>query len=319
MDISVILCTYNRCESLAVALESLARLQMPPGISTEILVVDNNSNDDTRRVVETFAAKCPGRFRYLFEGRPGKSHALNSGIRESAAGILAFVDDDVTVEPSWLEELTSGLVNGDWEGAGGRILPAWGDERPAWLPRTSPYALAPLALFDLGPEAAQLNEPPFGTNMAFRKRVFEKYGGFRVDLGPRPTSEIRSEDTEFGRRVLNGGERLRYEPAAVVYHPVSENRLRKSYFLSWWFGKGRANIREFGLRPDARYHVAHVPMYLLRGLVVHGLRWLVCADSVSRFERKLTVWGKAGEVIECYRQPQHSIERIPSPHSFRAQ
>ena len=67
-------------------------------------------------------------------------------------------------------------------------------------------------------EPIELSQPPFGTNMAFQKKVFEKHGGFRLDLGPRPGSELRNEDTEFGRRLLAAGERLRYEPSATVYH-----------------------------------------------------------------------------------------------------
>ena len=67
-----------------------------------MLVVDNNSSDQTREVVEEFADRYPGRFRYLFEPQPGKSYALNSGIREARGTVLAFIDDDVTVEPSWL-------------------------------------------------------------------------------------------------------------------------------------------------------------------------------------------------------------------------
>ena len=95
-------------------------------------------------------------------------------------------------------------------------------------------------------EPRELLEPLFGNNMAYRREVFEKYGGFRTELGPRPGSEIRSEDTELGQRLLSARERLRYEPSAIVYHAVPPNRIQKSYFLAWWFDKGRAEIRELG-------------------------------------------------------------------------
>ena len=134
------------------------------------------------------------------------------------------MDDDVTVEPTWLQNLTASLHGRDWMGAGGRVLPVWRQSPPPWLPEGR-YSLAPLVVFDLGLEAGPISEPPFGTNMAFRREVFERCGGFRTDLGPRPGSQIRGEDTEFGRRLLDGGEPLRYEPSAVVYHPVPEERL----------------------------------------------------------------------------------------------
>ena len=70
---------------------------------------------------------------------------------------------------------------------------------------------------------------------------------FRTDLGPRPRSEIRNEDTEFGSRLLAGGERLWYELSAVVYHSVPEHRVQKKYLLAWWFDKARVDIREHGI------------------------------------------------------------------------
>jgi GT2 family glycosyltransferase len=210
------------------------------------------------------------------------------------------MDDDVTVEPEWLQNLTAGLHDGGPAGAGGRILPEWKCSPPNWLPRGGRYALAPLALFDLGPEAGPLTEPPFGTNMAFRKEMFARYGGFRIDLGPRPGSEIRNEDTEFGRRLLAARETFRYEPSAVVYHPVPENRLKQEYFLAWWFDKGRANVREFGI-PDVRCCWG-IPLYLFRRLAAWTLRWMVTFEPSLRFDCKVRVWGKAGEIVECYRQ-----------------
>jgi glycosyltransferase involved in cell wall biosynthesis len=107
MKVSVIVCTYNRCRSLARALESLSASVMPATAEWEVLVMDNNSNDGTREVAQRFCELNPSHFRYLFEPTQGKSHALNTAIRESSGEILAFTDDDVAVEPSWLQNLTS--------------------------------------------------------------------------------------------------------------------------------------------------------------------------------------------------------------------
>jgi glycosyltransferase involved in cell wall biosynthesis len=300
MTITVILCTYNRCLNLTKVLSSLC-VQEPPSGSWEVLVVDNNSFDRTREVVEDFCRRYPARFRYLFEAQPGKSYALNTGIREARGEVLAFVDDDVAVEPTWLRNLTASLQNGDWAGAGGRILPEWCCAPPRWLPLTSRYPFAPFALFDLGPEARPLSEAPFGTNMAFRKAMFEKYGGFRTDLGPNPANMIRSEDTEFGNRLLAAGEKLRYEPTAVVYHPVLAKRARKEYFLAWWFHKARAEIRQNGTEPG-RICIRGVPIIYFRRLALWTMRWMVAFNPSTRFERKINVWVNAGLITESYRR-----------------
>jgi glucosyl-dolichyl phosphate glucuronosyltransferase len=311
MQISVILCTYQRCHSLARALQSVAKSTLPSAVEWEVLVVDNNSSDQTREVVEEISRRYPAHFRYLFEGRPGKSHALNAGIRNARGDILAFMDDDVTVEPTWLENVTAPLHNNEWVGVGGRILPDHTLAYPRWLSLHDPYALAPLALFDLGTQAGPLTEPPFGTNMAFQRKVFEKYGGFRTDLGPRPGSEIRNEDSEFGHRLLAAGERLRYEPDAVVYHSVPRNRVQKPYFQAWRFDKGRAEIRQFGIPDETSWFVAGIPLYLFRRFLRWTLQWMVSLRPSQRFSCKLKVWSLAGTILECYRQST-STRRVPT-------
>jgi len=303
MKITVILCTFNRCQLLANALESVARSTLPDSVDWEVLVVDNNSSDRTSQVVKSFSQRYPGRFRYLFELRAGKSRALNAGIQEARGNVLAFIDDDVVVEPTWLHNLTVNLNNGEWAGAGGRILPERTFSPPRWIPLKDRYALAPLAVFTLDLESGPLHESPFGANMAFQKRVFEQYGGFRTDLGPEPGrgTPQKSEDSEFGHRLLTAGERLRYEPSAVVYHCVPPNRVQKKYFLAWWFDKARADIRAFGIPSDAEWFVAGIPLYLFRRLVVWTVRWLVVVEPSRRFSCKLRVWVGMGQIKECYR------------------
>lgn len=305
MNITVILCTYNRSMSLAKALDSVAASTLPQSVAWEILVVDNNSRDRTREVVEEYCQRYPGRFRYLFEPQQGKSYALNAGIREARGDVLAFMDDNVTVDSTWMGNLTAHLNNGEWAGAGGRIVPSHTFSPPPWLPLDGPYNVGGmLALFDLGDQAQALDQPPFGTNMAFRKEVFERYGGFRTDMGPSPGSEIRNEDTEFGRRVLSAGERLRYEPSAVVYHDVPENRLTKKYLLAFWFDHGRAAVREMARRPDIWRIPRHYLTISKMGMLLVGriFRWALAWEPQRRFYCQGWVWMTAGEIVEVYRR-----------------
>jgi glucosyl-dolichyl phosphate glucuronosyltransferase len=300
MDITVILCTYNRAQSLRKALDSVALSKLPESAEWEVLVVDNRSTDTTPTVVKEVSGLYPGRFRYFFEPKSGKSHALNAGIGAARGSILAFMDDDVIVEADWLHNLTSGLRGDKWVGAGGRIFPVWKSSPPDWLPIEDRYGLAPLVMFDLGPEAGPLFESPFGTNMAFRKDVFEKYGLFRTDLGPMPKGEIRGEDSEFAQRLLNAGEPLRYEPSAVVHHEVPEKRLRKDFFLAFWFDKGRTDIRTFG-PPAKGWNIAGVPFDVYSRLATWTVRWLLTFAPRRRFSAKTKMWGRMGEIIECRR------------------
>jgi glycosyltransferase involved in cell wall biosynthesis len=307
MNISLILCTYNRCGALVTALESLAASTLPISVDWEVLVVDNNSTDRTRDIVESFGRRYPHRFRYLFEPQQGKSYALNSGIREAFGDVLAFTDDDATVEATWLQNLTARLNDSEWVGAGGRTLLAHPFSPPRWLTFKGPddlcWVLAPV--FDRGLQASELREPPYGANMAFRKDIFLKYGGFRTDLGPCPGSEIRSEDTEFGRRLMAAGERLRYEPSAIVYHPIPEDRVRKSFFLARFFDMGRAILRETMPGPDILgISRRSFTFFKLIGtqLPIETLHWLLTPNRKHRFRQKCETWKTAGQIVESYRE-----------------
>ena len=313
VNITVLICTYNRQQSLARALDSIAKSRLPASLTWEILVVDNNSSDQTRKVIEEFCGRFPGRFRYLLEPHQGKSYALNAGIGESRGEVIAFVDDDVTVEPTWLHNLAAPILSGEYVGTGGRILMEREYSPPAWLPLNDQRSLAPLVVFDLGTHACDLAEPPFGTNMAFRRSLFDKYGGFRADLGPRPGSEIRSEDTEFGWRLLAAGERLGYEGSAVVYHEVTKHRLTKRYFLAWFFAKGRGDALEVGVPPNVRWFAGGVPLFLFRRLVNWTIRWVVNPNSAVRFSYRLRVWWLAGQIAEFHRQARQSDPQQHKP------
>src|SRR5215211_2485879 len=116
MDVSVVLCTHNRYETLRNALRALAMTTVPSGLDWEVVVVDNNSSDRTRIVVEEFARQAPCEAVYVFEARQGKSFALNSGIARARGRILAFTDDDAVVDVEWLSAIARGFAEHDCAG-----------------------------------------------------------------------------------------------------------------------------------------------------------------------------------------------------------
>jgi glycosyltransferase involved in cell wall biosynthesis len=298
--LSVIVCTYNRCQLLAKALESIAASAVPETVQWEVLVMDNNSSDQTREVVEDFSKRFKGRFRYYFEPRRGKSFALNSGISESSGEVLAFTDDDVVVDSTWLWSLTAPLLSGEWAGAGGRIIPVWGRPLPRWLAPEGVLLSGPFVALDLGPHPVSLNQAPVGANMAFRRDVFTRYGGFRTDLGPTGEQLRKGEDSEFSLRLLNDGGRLRYEPSAVVHHPVPPNRLQKRYLLSWYFSHGRFEIPEQTSRRRTRLLIAGIPWRPFRGFIRWSVQWLFSTTPSKRFSARLQLWAIAGTILGCY-------------------
>jgi glycosyltransferase involved in cell wall biosynthesis len=312
MDLSLIVCTYNRCQSLTETLESIAAQVVPDSVEWEIVVVDNNSTDSTRTVVEESSKKWPGRFRYIFEGRQGLSAARNSGIRNSRGMVLAFTDDDVITDPHWLWNLTLHLTSEEWAGSGGRIVPVWAKPLPNWMSINDPYTMGPFVLFDAGSEPRVLDRPPYGANMAFRRNIFEKYGVFRTDLGRSGGNLNSREDIEFGERLLSAGERLRYEPSAVVFHPASENRMTERFVLRWWFWFGYGEVVQIGQPSDTRWVLSGIPLYLFRRIVRWVLQWIVTFNPPHKFACMRNVWYLSGTILACHRIRRFNEARTPS-------
>ena len=314
-EITVVVCTYNRRGSLAKALESIANSAMPEPTAWEVLVVDNNSSDGTREAVEEFCSRYPNRFRYRFEPQQGKSYALNAALREAKGDVLAFTDDDVVVDSAWLVNLTTPLLGGKWFGSGGRTLPQGNFSLPRWFPVQNRHALGALALYDLGPHAQQMSEPPFGNNMAYRKQMFQKYGGFRTDLGPPPGNEVRGEDSEFACRLLSAGELLCYQPLAVVYHEVPPDRLTKRYFRRWFSAKGHQEFCELEISSQAKSLVHKFPLLLLARILVRTLLWMVTIKPSKRFSYVIEMAYLAGQIKEFWtRRRSRGNRKDKRPH-----
>jgi glucosyl-dolichyl phosphate glucuronosyltransferase len=328
MNVSVIICTFNRGESLSQTLASVIRSKVPAEVEWEIVVVDNNSTDHTKELVTDFSKRHPRWITYMFEPRQGKSFALNAGIRVARGEVLAFTDDDVVVEDTWLWNLAQPLAAGNWAGAAGRVVRQWSCPPPCWLRLEGKYKKIGWALvsFELDQEPGALppSSPPVGANMAFRKEMFAKHGAFRSDLGPQggdiSTPTGISEDSEFGYRLAWAGERLRYEPSATVYHPAAQERLTEEYFLQWWFTRGRYGAR-FGRQRNPLYGIPWGAISMTRqmaNVVTNSIGWLLSIRSHQRFYYKALTWESIGAMKGIREQwPKRSANKAESTVSSR--
>jgi glucosyl-dolichyl phosphate glucuronosyltransferase len=207
MDLSIIICTYNRDLSLVRTLEAISAQVVRGGTSWELIVVDNNSSDGTRSVVEAYRPKTSVPVRYVFEERQGKSFALNSAIEAASGKVLAFTDDDVSPEADWLERIMDVMERNGADGVGGRILPRWSSVPPGWL-LAEKDLLRKLAILDFshstkvvrGTRSAGI----FGANMAFKRELFAELGGFDTGLGPVGSKKYPHEEKDFVDRAVEG-------------------------------------------------------------------------------------------------------------------
>ncbi|HBB41319.1 MAG: glycosyl transferase family 2 [Nitrospirae bacterium CG18_big_fil_WC_8_21_14_2_50_70_55] len=277
MELSVILCTYNRCQNLAPCLAAVARQEGLDSVAWEVVVVDNNSTDATRATVERLAAELPIHLRYCFAADQGLSHARNRGIEEAAGRYLCFMDDDITVTPGWLAALYHCFLDHDCDAAGGPIHLHPPRPLPAWI---RPDMQGFLGFRDLGPEVRQLDgrrEFPFGGNMAFDRRVVERIGLFDTALGRKGEGRRRAElfkgeETDYFHRLAGAGGVIFYVPDALVFHQVLEHQLHKRFFRTLHYNAGLLAARR---DPECYPHtLAGVPLFLFRQLLRAALRYL---------------------------------------------
>ncbi len=274
-------------------------MELPPGFDWELIVVDNNSTDRTREVAEEFAQSSGVPVRYVFEHNQGLSHARNRGIREAHGDMIAFTDDDVTVERSWLVSIKNAFDVFDCMAVGGKIVPLWNGAKPRWFSDERGCNLGPpIVQFDLGNTARRINRAFVGANMAFKKEVFARHGLFRADLGRVKRDLGVGEETEFCKRLLDAGEVVVYAPQAIVYHPVEKQRTRKAYFQSWYFNNGKILVRSGEIPKNAVCYFG-VPRYLFRMMAQDIIRWFCGLSPRRRFYSKLQVYALAGMISEC--------------------
>jgi glycosyltransferase involved in cell wall biosynthesis len=313
MDISVIICTYNRADSLFRTLESLHNQELDRNVSGELIVVDNNSSDRTADVVARFSDTPTVALRYLLEQRQGKSYALNTGVAAARGEILAFTDDDVVADRGWLQAIWNASRAHDARGFGGKILPFWICRKPGWVVMQGPYANAfgKLVVHDFGDAVLDYARvgllAPAGANMFFRKEVFSEHGGFDERLGLFGNKRIGQVDTEFCRRLIGRGETLLYVPQVVVWHVEEPDRLTKRYFRSWHFRHGRTDVMREPMDSEAVRYFG-VPRYLLTQIAREALRWasyMVTMRPIAAFvfELRTIHWlGQATEHFDLWRR-----------------
>ena len=312
MKFSVIVATHNRADSLRATLSSLAKLSTH--CAWELIVVDNNSNDHTRTVVEEAARDFPVEIRYLFEAEQGKFAALNRAITASRGEIIATTDDDAFIEADWLDQAVEGLERFNCDFVGGRVLPVWQGERPNWLPNRPGLHWAVIALLDLGSKPVEFGcggvPWPLGVNEVTRREAFDRAGLFDNRLGRKAGTLRNQANREWHLRAREAGIRGFYIPEMIVHHVVPADRLTKSYFRRWlyWHGISRAILYEkLGVDMEAPDHseldfskvphIVGVPRYLYRSFqrsFSNMLRESIRREPVASFEHELRLWFYAG-------------------------
>jgi GT2 family glycosyltransferase len=316
--ISVVISTYNRCGQLAGALDALCTQR--GGTDYEVIVVDNNSSDETRAVVQSRLSRYP-HLRYIFEPQQGLPHARNAGILAATAPIVAFTDDDVEVGPDWVATVSRIFeTHPDVDMIGGRVRPVWPASVPPWITSTQ---LGPFALGERGDSEIRVsaeNAAPclVGANFAFRARVFDRVGLF-------DPSYTKSQDREIQLRLWRAGGVGLYSPDLAITVQIPQERLTKKYFRYWYttYGIYHSRMRLLDtldhagrLREPNGASIFGAPGFLYRELAMSVRRWaasLLRQDTSAAFQWENRVRYLASYLRERYRTRSAS-RALPFTH-----
>jgi glycosyltransferase involved in cell wall biosynthesis len=292
--VSVVIGTHNRCDRLPVVIQSLLA-QQADDFSYEVIIVDNNSTDRTREVVESFIARGHENLRYIFEPRQGVSYARNTGIGCARASVIAFTDDDVCVTSNWIATIWRALdQHPEVDFVGGKVLPRYECAPPAWLTREH---WSPLAITDFGdaPFYVDAENPRclVAANLGVRRIAFAQVGLFAPEFP-------RSQDHEWELRVWNAGRRGMYVPEIIIWADVQAERLTKTYHRKWHNAHGKycANM-QLEERTDPQGHLRIEPPDLTK---LYGTPGYVYRQIVSHIKQLFIATLRRREEIAFYNE-----------------
>ncbi|MBW4668558.1 MAG: glycosyltransferase [Cyanomargarita calcarea GSE-NOS-MK-12-04C] len=250
--ISIIIPTLNRAESLNRTLKSLVAQNFPIN-NYETLVIDNGSKDETESVYEKNKYEHPNhQIRYIYEPEPGLLSGRHRGALEAKGEILVFIDDDIEADVNWLQAIKESFDDSTVQIVGGRNLPDFEVEPPKWLEWfwiEHPYGklCSELSLLDFGDQVRDIDANyVWGLNFSIRKVALFELGGFHPDCIPKHLQCFQGDgETGLTQKAKLQGYRAIYQPNALVFHSVSQERMTYEYFDRRYFYQGVSDSYSF--------------------------------------------------------------------------
>lgn len=297
--LAVAVCTYNRGHLLPELIAALRTQRLP--IPFEIIVIDNNSQDDTQVILAREAARSGAPLHSVREVQQGITHARNRAI-DACSGYtyMAFIDDDELPMPGWLAAAHHALSVDGADCVGGAIKVGFREcARPGWLHDDLLGFLGEVKYGDQAFWISDRSTPVWTGNIAYRCSLFA--GGLRFDARYNRAGEgvASGEDKVMFWELVERGARIRYEPGMLIEHRIEPQRLRRGYFLKSHFSRG-VLMGRFELEHFERT-VFRMPPFLIRQFITQSgaALWAVIRGKTSGLRQAMTSAHTLGMLVGC--------------------
>lgn len=304
MKLDVVVPTYNRSLLLRRTISSLMTAPVPEGLEVTILIIDNNSKDNTEQVVREMQTEATRPLVYIRERNQGLSHARNGGIQAGAGDLIGFIDDDEEVDKDWYKVIAREFSDEALQYIGGPYLANCSLPMPSWLPQGYNAVIGVIE-----PKPRTRMGPPFpgnlqGGNAVLRRGVFEKVGLYSVKLGRSGKGLLSEEDAEFYRRLVKAGLYGLHVPDLLIYHYIPADRLTRKYHRRWCYWRGISQGLADAELKEAVPYAFGVPRYRIRkalGGILSYPKNLLSKRGLSRaFSGELAIWDLLGFIYGKY-------------------
>jgi len=322
MLVTVGICTWNRAALLREALGALTRSTRSAQLEWEVLVVDNHSTDATGSVVAEFRDALP--IRCVVEPTPGLSNARNRCVAHARGSYILWTDDDVIVEPGWLQEYARAFREFPAASVfGGPVRPRFEGSRPEWLVAAWALVQSAYGIRNLGDTVARLSTHrlPFGSNYAVR-RAEQLEHRYDPRLGRNRNAVLGGEEVAVLRAILRGGGEGWWLPGAPVDHWIPRARQTTRYLERYYRGQGRVlALHRSGEIDGWKPEPLGRPLWLWRQAVeaeasyrwsraLHGPeRWVGDLIHASTAWGMLVGWAEGGRSARLVKFPSHPRAR----------
>ena len=289
LSIDILIPTFNRSHMLGGCLEAFFAADPVRNMDWRVTVIDNNSADKTKEVVQSFSAKFGEKVRYLFEPRPGRSTALNCGISASDRTLIGMIDDDELIDRTWLTVVEDCFQEQALDYIGGACLGLWRTEKPKWLPPGYAGVLSaedPASLPRQRESFANENLFLYGGNSVVKRSLFDRVGLYAQNLGRAAKGLGSCEDHDMFERFKNSGAYGLFVPELIIHHIVPPERVTRSYYRKWAWDRALSLAKLDRVSPQNVAYFGRIPRYLI-GQTLRGTPRLIFGNSALRFAAEL--------------------------------